>query len=231
MKKIKIFKFATDHEHLEGIFPAKKYIPKWYKDAEAYGYGNVEIENNFPNKNFKNCVPFFDSLSSGYIMELWCDINVSLNDDGNHYFTWGDGDPEPLVSRAGDIDRIPTPIGYHKQEYVWKIPYCIKTPKGYSIIMCHPFNRYELPFLTLGGIIDAESTIGKGNLPFYIKKDFQGVIKKGTPIAQLIPFKRENWKIEKDASIFIEGSNNTKKSKNSFFDYYKKNLWHKKSYD
>jgi hypothetical protein len=32
-----------------------------------------------------------------------------------------------------------------------------------------------------------------GNIPFFIKEGFSGVIPKGTPIAQVIPFKRESW--------------------------------------
>ena len=35
------------------------------------------------------------------------------------------------------------------------------------------------------------------HLPMWLKKDFIGIIKKGTPIAQIIPFKRDNWTANK----------------------------------
>ena len=35
--------------------------------------------------------------------------------------------------------------------------------------------------------------MGWGNVPFFIKSGFEGVIPAGTPIAQLIPIKREKW--------------------------------------
>jgi hypothetical protein len=34
------------------------------------------------------------------------------------------------------------------------------------------------------------------NFPFFLKKDFNGIIKAGTPIIQAIPFKRETWDME-----------------------------------
>ena len=32
------------------------------------------------------------------------------------------------------------------------------------------------------------------HFPFLLKKNFEGLIKQGTPIIQVIPFKRESWK-------------------------------------
>jgi hypothetical protein len=69
-------------------------------------------------------------------------------------------------------------------------------------------------------------------LPFYIKEDFTGVIPKGTPIAQIIPFKRELWKLQEDSAIEQEGTLYNKKSNASTFTgWYKTEIWKKKTFE
>jgi hypothetical protein len=65
-----------------------------------------------------------------------------------------------------------------------------------------------------------------------IKKDFNGIIEKGTPMAQVIPFQRDNWtsergKIKSEEEIDKESFNITSTIKNS----YVKNFWHKKNFN
>ena len=57
------------------------------------------------------------------------------------------------------------------------------------------------------------------------------MIPAGTPIAQIIPFKRENWKLEKGNKKDIQKmNNNTRLLQSSFIDRYKNKFWQKKSY-
>ena len=81
---------------------------------------------------------------------------------------------------------------------MWSFDFSLKTPKGYSVLFCHPLNRFELPFQTFSGVVETDEYNQGTHFPFYIKKLNVGeiiIIKKGTPIVQIIPFKRENWKI------------------------------------
>lgn len=234
IKKTNILKFSTPNNNIiPDIKPAKKYIPEWYKDIKGFNNGNIEFDqSNFVKKNVKSCVPFLDSLTSGYILELWCDIHVKIGDkDGRHYVTWGTANPVPVQVRDESNNNIPIPIGCEPSHYIWTIPHSIKTPPGYSFLATHPFNRHDLPFVTLTGIVDAEKTIGPGNYPFFLKDGFEGVIEKGTPILQIFPFKTENWLVEKDELVSKEGDTTSKSTANVFFGYYKKNMWKKKSYD
>jgi len=32
-------------------------------------------------------------------------------------------------------------------------------PAGYSLLITHPFNRHDLPFVTLTGLVDADSLL------------------------------------------------------------------------
>jgi hypothetical protein len=46
----------------------------------------------------------------------------------------------------------------------------------------------------LPAIVDTDKHPIMVNFPFFLKENFSGVIPYGTPIVQVIPFKRENWK-------------------------------------
>ena len=89
----------------------------------------------------------------------------------------------------------------------------------------------DLPFYTLGGVLDTDKWGEAGNHPFLLKKGFEGIIPKGTPIVQVIPFKRENWK----AKVTTNSKDNLYikklRQKDSVFKgWYKKFAWSNKSY-
>lgn len=233
-KNKNVFKFAPTNPALPDLSSAKNYIPDWYKSIKGSSKNNLQFdENDRLIKNVKACMPFLDTLTSGYMAELWCDVHFRIEDDktGIHYVTWSSANPVPIAVRDPLDNNIPVPAGCEPTHYIWLVPYCFKTPKNYSMLLTHPLNRFDLPFITLSGIIDAENTLGIGNFPFFMKKDFEGVIEKGTPIFQMIPFKTENWISEKDESIIQEATNNQTRSSNSFFGYYKNSVWKKKKYE
>ena len=63
----------------------------------------------------------------------------------------------------------------------------IKLPKDYSLLFLSPINRFDLPFLSITGIVDCDMYTGTVHFPFFIKNSFTGIIEKGTPIVQIIP--------------------------------------------
>ena len=71
----------------------------------------------------------------------------------------------------------------------------IELPPGYSLLVTHPINRHDLPFVTLTGLVDADRY--RDNFMHFparwLDPDFNGVLPKGTPVAQCLPIKRENW--------------------------------------
>jgi hypothetical protein len=80
----------------------------------------------------------------------------------------------------------------------------IELPPGYSLLVTHPVNRNDLPFLTLTGIVDADRYRDNFiHFPAYWREaGFNGVLPKGTPVAQCLPFKRDAWRAQFDP---IEG--------------------------
>jgi len=168
-----------------------------------------------------------DSFISGYMVTIPYDINVK-NNNGSVEIRHEDGtDYNSAIRYIEDSNLVP--YNHHAVEFAWDICASIKIPYGASILFTHPFNRHDLPFTTLSAIIDGEFTlIPHGAFPFYIKNGFEGTIKAGTPIAQIIPFTNDSWKAEIESGL----SENVKKNRKFMpKDWYKKSAWKRKSYN
>jgi hypothetical protein len=88
------------------------------------------------------------------------------------------------------------PNDYTDMEFVWHPGWIPELPKGYSALITHPINRVDLPFYTLSGVVEHDTYLQAmpgSNLPLLLKKDFSGIIPIGTPMYQIIPFKRDSW--------------------------------------
>lgn len=238
----KIIKFFQPKEYRNLADPksAKLFIPDWYKKAEV----TYKDPMGITQQGLKTCIPYLDGLTSGYMLSTPVDIYVNQKENSlGHLFNnsgdnleirWdGPGFLQDFVNERpkGSGYTMPRPAGHYPNHLVWKGYWSIKTPRGYSLLFTHPLNRHDLPFTTLSGIVDSDKFFAPGNIPFFMKKDFSGVIPKGTPIVQLIPIKRNNWKTYQDDPYltdqhFIQTSYLENKDTN-----YKKRFWQRKRYD
>jgi hypothetical protein len=81
----------------------------------------------------------------------------------------------------------------------------------------------------MSGIIDSDKIAVNGNVPFFIKEDFYGVIPAGTPYIHIIPMKRNKWsKIENKVNKYKYKTTGSKV--HSEKKYYLKNIWEKKEF-
>jgi hypothetical protein len=224
-----IFEFENSFEWMLPVVPAKKLVPDWYKDMSSF---NKNIKSLPMPINIKACVPFLDTLTSGYMITTSVDFAVETDAEGFKRITWSNGDIIAVTVRDGnEAPLLPTPHGFASTHFTWNTKLALNLPKGYSCIITHPLNRHDLPFVTLSGIVDADSMLHEGSIPFYIKEDFEGLIKAGTPILQILPFKRESWKIVEKRGLFKKATINGAKSLNYSYGWYKKFIWHKKEYN
>ena len=72
------------------------------------------------------------------------------------------------------------------------LPWALRIPKGYDVLMTDPFYKDDNRFTVCPGTFESELGIGQLNVPVMwhsTKGEF--LIKAGTPIAQLAPIKRE----------------------------------------
>ena len=226
-----ILNFNSIGKYMPDIKPAKNFIPDWYKEIKGYNKNNLNIEknSNVVKLNLKSCMPFFDSFTTGYIAELTQDVYIEIINN-QPKISW-QAQPAPIGIREIGENIIPTPHGYLDNHFVWQYPHILNAKKGYSAIVTHPLNRHDLPFITLSGIIDLDVLIGEGNIPFFIKDGFEGLIPRGTPMLQIIPFKRESWKIKKDDSLIEKNNKENIDKERSMIGWYKLNRWQKKEFN
>jgi hypothetical protein len=229
MKSIEFYPASKDAEIIiPPPKPASNYIPQWYKDEKIFQGGAPKFsDGEILNKTIKSCAPFFDAYNTGYIQETWCDIHFSFSE--NYFnFSYAFG-PSPLSSR--DEVNIKIQNSFRPLELIWKVYWVPKLEKGYSAMITHPLNRYELPFLTATGIIDSDNFYHTfpGNYPFYLYKNFEGIIPAGTPMYQIIPVKRDSWKSSAETFIEEDYLKRLSYAKKFFIGGYKK-LFHEKKY-
>ena len=208
------------------ITPAKNHIPDWYKKIPKWKDNEMFSVNKGFNVTIKHCMPFLDAITSGYHYRLHCDIDVKvINDVPNISY---DSNITPAYPRSKD--HLPTPMGCHEQGFFWQMWWGTSLPDGWSALVTSPLNRPDLPFVVNSGIVDYDKYVAPGNISFYIKKDFEGVIEAGTPIFQIIPIRREACEMEIDQSLRDTGHSNFNKKVEQVYGYYKKSLRQDKPY-
>jgi hypothetical protein len=216
---LKTIKFVP-YKGFEGLLaptPIKNHVPDWYKDSEMHDFSGAP--------GLKKCIPFLDSMLSGYALTIWEDIEIFQ--DSNSFKIQDNSIINERISEIGS--KIPIPDEYMSNHFVWSGKWGMQVPQGYSVLITHPINRLDLPFLTLSGIIDSDTWIPPGNIPFFLKKGFSGVIPKGTPFAHVFPYKREVWSMEIDSAFNPDDFFYDIKD-GSIEGYYKKKFWERKRY-
>lgn len=228
-----IIEFALIDSKLESIekpIPAIKSLPDWYKKLSPHGQSDkLLLENREVNTTVKRCLPFLEAMGAGYTILNPVEIVVRPNEQSPR-MTWLSEYDIISAHHSQQYDGFEAPEGYSKQIFKWNNPWIVKTPPGWSTLFIHPINNTDLPFQSLGGVVDTDSFPLTVNFPFFIQNNFDGIIEIGTPIIQVIPFKRENWKatfsvLDKDAYGKLQFDHNRHAQ-----NYYRHKWWKRKQY-
>lgn len=209
--------------------PAVKNVPDWYKDTPEYtgNQGRKITDDGNTSHTIKKCMPVFDAITAGYILYTQVDIQVSQQ-DGFPYYNWPDQD----AIKFHPVEQAPLHPARNEAPYPkWMNPYAIATPPGYSVLFTQPMHR-ESVFTILDGIVDTDNYNVPVNFPFVLNDvKWEGIIPAGTPMAQLIPFKRESWEhnLGSDKDL-IELNKTFRKLKSLFYNSYKRQFWISKQY-
>jgi hypothetical protein len=226
----------TDIHNPDGVLdkpkPASEYIPEWYKKAKPYtdpSGKKAPTLDGTPYATIKRCMPVYDMMTAGYIMETPYDIYVRQTEDGP-YFQWGNTDAIAFQ----DVKQFQNHPYSRDINYAVRItiPWSIKTPKGWSIMVMEPQHHEQGPITCASGIVDTDEFSIPFNMFLKLRDpNFEGMIPAGTPFLQIIPFKREAWKSELGGEKEKQKFNyDVAKFKTVFFDRYKKFWWKKKEY-
>ena len=214
--KIIEFQYSEDaSEIVKDVLPEpiNKTVPDWYK----------KLKHSLELKTVKGCIPFLDTLTSGYVLKMPQDFFINHNYyneelktfDSSFKYSYGGifGDyiQKNLINFNDDLRQTHSPeqLGnecpFHKKNKnlpYYKIlnPFIIKTPPGYSCLFVPPLNNTDDRFSIIPGIVDTDSFPGEINFPIIINGDkypnLVTTIERGTCYVQIIPFKRNNWEMK-----------------------------------
>lgn len=188
-------------EELYEVIPkpvlASKRMPEWFKKIKPHSEEYREPSGR-PGLTAKKCLPMVDAMSLGYIIPLAADIYVITNHDCSIIKA------EPIVNKSifsiverhsfKQVNSSSWPI--FKQDPLKFINHWhIKTAPGWSCLFQSPINHLNTEFECLGGVVDTDKYDGIINFPaVWLKPNFDGKIPAGTPLVQVIPFKRNTFK-------------------------------------
>jgi hypothetical protein len=242
------FNTHEDYFNLKEDYPTpiKFNIPDWYR----------KLEHTVKNRTIKGCIPFLDSLTTGYLLKIPMDLHIvhnkknPLNGKLDGFFNCGDEirnqadilhvksinlNTRPDTHAISQLKNSPL-VEKNKNLPFYKIlnPWRIKTPPGYSCLFIPPLNNSDDRFSIIPAIVDTDTFTTEINFPIVINGDkyteIDTVLEKGTPYVQIIPFKRDSWQMK----IGKKTTEELRKGKTfhglKMLHVYKNKFWSKKSW-
>ena len=173
------------------VVPAKKLLPKWFKDlpTEKFVY---PLGSTLPT--IKKCMPATDMLTSGYIIQNVTHVDVIKEKvQGNFVENRIKVKNNQYAPEAHRFEMCPVK-NPDKQHWIkLKNPWLVRTPPGYSCLFIQPIYEFNPNLRLLSGIVDTDTFDLPVEFPGWIVNDH--IIKAGEPLMQVIPFKREDWRM------------------------------------
>jgi hypothetical protein len=243
----KIIEFSCPKDYLNNKFflpePIKLNIPEWFK----------KLNHDIDNLTIKGCMPFLDTLTTGYLLKVPQDIKIKFNIDNEKKdkkdtfvkfsFDEFSGVADKINLNLNHLKKLNSHPQYqilgssfleqNKNNPVLKIinPWTIKTPKDYSCLFLPPLNNKDDRFEIIPGIVDTDCFNSEVNFPIIINgykyETLETTIKAGTPYVQVIPFKKESWKM----ILKEKKEDSTLKLFSLLINKYKRLFWNKISWN
>jgi hypothetical protein len=181
------FHFAPGQDY-PPPFPAVKAIPEWLKMMPA----DVPKANEGSSitGTAKKCAPFMEAMTCGYVLPVACDVSFFMRAPGNLDYDQA----EPVIGSHSRWQYSGSPFA---DQLLVKFanPWIVKTPPGYSTLFVPLLNQFTIPFQILAGLVETDTFYRSVHFPSIctMQPGQRFVLKKGTPIVQAIPIKRESW--------------------------------------
>ena len=189
--------------------PAGDILPGWYKKLPATHSDLATIQD--AALTVKRCLPFRDALRLGWILRLSADVRFEVSQDGKTVtdqhrmpFTMIESH-HPKQVAGSSWDRL-MPLKFN-------IQWVVTTPPGWSMLYQPLLNRDNDQFEVASGVVDTDRYHNEINLPFVFKAAMHGklfTLPKGTPLAQMIPIRRQRFRMDVRASTTDETRETTR---------------------
>lgn len=216
--------------------PATKNVPSWYKDQPAVIGDDQAPDRGQMKLTVKKCQAFFDAMAAGYILKIPVDIHLDTTDGKfdlqlpSHMSKYR----AALISEHGieQVSHLPIDKSIYCDRILRIHPtWMVKTEEGYSTLFTSPMHQDVTPLKAIDAIVDTDTYFTDGHLSFLVKKNFKGIIKQGTAMSQIVPFKREEWKMEIDKDFDIKFTEEqSMKVRSTFQNGYRLKFWQKKTF-
>lgn len=194
---------ARCHPRLQALLPhpvaAAKHLPSWL--AQMPGEVAADSLGGHPVRTLKHCPPLIDGLRLGVLVLCPTDICIKSGE-----LSWDWEFPilsDTALSRAPVGVHVPeqaegSPLAQHQLFVKFLNYWTLEAEPGWSLMFQHPLGYPNLPFQTLSGVVDCDLFAdGYVHFPAVLDAGFEGVIAKGTPLAQVIP-------VQKDTALEIK---------------------------
>ena len=189
--KIRWWSVIDGVEKVTPIVPAKEYIPDWWKRVERMVANTERPEHD--KGTVKNCPSFPEFINQGFVVPLWCDLHLIIENDK---FEWRTPEKYFSFSSHADVqfrDYVPQHVRDNTSMVLKpSCPWRIKTPPGWSVWQLPMYYHFNPIFETLPGIIwsDIHHEI---NQQMLMKRYGEFTIKRGTPLAMYVPYERNKY--------------------------------------
>jgi hypothetical protein len=214
---------------------AQEKSPTWYKDQPS-SFSKEDEDRNL-NLTVKKCLPFFDAMTMGYLLRMPVDLYINTK---NKKVEWSISEEFSLIKdiminwhSSEHISHYPSKSNFYVDDLLRINPmWMTRTPKGYSSFFTSPIHQSNIPIKAIEAVVDTDKFLTAGLNSFFLEKDFDGVIKQGTPILQVIPFKRDSWEMDINMHNDPDAiSAQRKKGAGLYPNAYRKWAWEKKNFN
>jgi hypothetical protein len=206
-------KFICGDRHVLKHFPpvpANKVLPDWYKKIKGW---TGEPQLSAPS--IKKCMPVYDQMSAGYIIynPVEQEITSGPRMDNPEVTAFSRRYPQAWTNQEEQEGHTHEQCPIHvnnneRREYItFSVPWRIETPPGYSCLIQQPFYEFEKRFTLFPGIVDTDTIdVPWVNWPGHMNtaSGESVTIQPGTPLMQIIPFKRDEWEMETELNESAE---------------------------
>lgn len=168
--------------------PAKASLPDWFRRLPAIDNTTVSATNN--GLTVKRCMPFLDAMTLGFMLPLAVTTRLEIKEGGKIVEAGWEFD-KVMVSNHGSHQVAGHPLG-DRPPMKFHNYWTVRTPPGWSCLFTLPLNRPALPVEIIAGVVDTDSYHALINFPFFATgADGVHTLEKGTPLVQVIPFRRD----------------------------------------
>jgi hypothetical protein len=175
--------------------PSSNFIPEWWKTTKLKPL-EMSTTTHYQG-NIKNCPSFAEWFSKGYVVPMWADSFISYDKEQKTWNARTRDNRTPWGAQPEETNFLnDMPYKHLGVESVFAFkaisPWKIVTKPGYSILVLPLFFHFNSEYSVVPGIVDTDTHhVVNPDIVYHTDKK-EVYIERGTPLFQVVPFKRES---------------------------------------